>query len=398
VTTLNFPANLLPAVQEKAASLAKLAARLGVEAPTVTVEREYMAQPEYYFLSEWTQERLARQAITWAEIPEVAHVEVTISGDTPVLPGGWHLLAAVEHTEVGNFVDCSPAGRDLGLGELLREASATCDHCGLTRQRRWTFVVADENGKQVRVGKGCLAGFLGFAGMPEDALFRFARELREMDDDSWGLSSAPRLPLFAEVATLAFAAVREHGWVRSGEMYRTSTRSRVAAAMSPRRLPGEALGVTETDVAEAAAARDWLLAEDGAGSDFLGNIATLARLGVVPSDRLGLAVAIVPAYRRHQEQEVKRAERAARPSAPVVLGTAVVITGTVQRTEAKDTDYGVRYVMTVLDDRGFTVWGSIPSGLRVKPGDRVTFTAAVEPSDKPDFGFTKRPRKASVLV
>jgi hypothetical protein len=76
----------------------------------------------------------------------------------------------------------------------------------------------------------------------------------------------------------------------------------------------------------------------------------------------------------------------------------VVITGTVQRTEAKDTDYGVRYVMTVLDDRGFTVWGSIPSGLRVKPGDRVTFTAAVEPSDKPDFGFTKRPRKASVLV
>jgi len=397
VTTLNFPAHMLPAVQEKAAALTKLANRLGVEAPAVTITREYIARPEFYFLTEYTQDRLSRGDMHWDDVPEVPHVEVEITGTTPMLPGGWHLLAAVEHTEAGNFVDCSPAGRDLGLGELLRTAEPTCDHCNKNRQRRWTFVVSDEDGQQVRVGKGCLAGFLGFAGMPEDALLRFARELREMDDDSWGLSSVSRAPLFTEVAALAFCAVREFGWVRSGEQYRRSTRDAVSSSMSARRND-ERLYPTEVDLTEAREATEWLQTTTDTESDFLGNLATLARLGVVAGDRLGLAVAVVPAYRRHQEQEVKRAERAARPTAPVIIGQNVVITGTVTGTDAKYTDYGVRYVMTVMDDRGFRVWGSIPTGLAVNPGDRITFTAAVEPSDDPTFGFTKRPRKAAVLV
>jgi hypothetical protein len=398
MTTLAFPAYMLPAVQEKAAALTKLANRLGVDAPAVTITREYTARPEFYFLTEYTQERLSRGQMTWEDVPEVAHVEVEISGTTPMLPGGWHLLAAVEHTDAGNFVDCSPAGRDLGLGELLRTAEPTCDHCGKSRQRRWTFVVADENGQQVRVGKGCLAGFLGFAGMPEDALFRFARELREMDDDSWGLSSGARFPLFTEIAALAFCAVREFGWVAGSEMYRITTRDAVNNSLSVRARQEDRLHPTEADAQDARNATEWLLGITDTDNDFLGDLATLARLGTVAGERMGLAVAVVPAYRRHQEQEVKRAERAARPTAPVIIGQNVVITGTVTRTDAKYTDYGVRYVMTVEDDRGFRVWGSIPTGLAVNPGDRITFTATVEPSDDVSFGFVKRPRKAAVLV
>ena len=54
--------------------------------------------------------------------------------------------------------------------------------------------------------------------------------------------------------------------------------------------------------------------------------------------------------------------------------------------------------MTVIDDRGFKVFGTCPSNLQCSRGSRVKFTATVEqnPTDK-TFGFFKRPTKAVCL-
>lgn len=92
---------------------------------------------------------------------------------------------------------------------------------------------------------------------------------------------------------------------------------------------------------------------------------------------------------------------------------AEVVTGTVVSTKWVDGyAYGTSTLkMLVEDDRGFRVWGTVPSKLgiavnddghryhrEVAKGDRVTFTATVEPSnDDAYFGFYKRPRKAEVL-
>lgn len=52
----------------------------------------------------------------------------------------------------------------------------------------------------------------------------------------------------------------------------------------------------------------------------------------------------------------------------------------------------------VLDDRGFKLYGSAPSGLGVERGDRINFFAAIEHSkDDSQFGFYKRPTKAQLL-
>ena len=76
----------------------------------------------------------------------------------------------------------------------------------------------------------------------------------------------------------------------------------------------------------------------------------------------------------------------------------VEITGTVLKLDSKENDYGTRNVMTVKDDRGFLVWGTVPTRLWPERGDRVTFTAAIEPSDRDEFfGFYKRPTKAEVI-
>lgn len=95
----------------------------------------------------------------------------------------------------------------------------------------------------------------------------------------------------------------------------------------------------------------------------------------------------------------------------------VVLTGTVLKTDEKRTAFGFRFVLTMKDDRGFLVWGSIPSDLELfddvvedengdclhvqrtlQKGDRITFTATVEPSPTDSkFGFYKRPAKAELL-
>lgn len=96
-------------------------------------------------------------------------------------------------------------------------------------------------------------------------------------------------------------------------------------------------------------------------------------------------------------------ERAAEPDpSPVVEGKIEIVgkvigLGTKEYPGRYGTDY--RDVMTVLDDRGFKVWGTKPQALwGSKRGDRIRFTATVSVSDKDEtFGFFKRPSKASLI-
>jgi hypothetical protein len=75
----------------------------------------------------------------------------------------------------------------------------------------------------------------------------------------------------------------------------------------------------------------------------------------------------------------------------------VVVEGEVIKTDVKFNAYGERHVMTVKNDEGWAVWGSIPRDISaVERGDRVRFTATVEASEKPTFGFFKRPSNAEV--
>lgn len=97
------------------------------------------------------------------------------------------------------------------------------------------------------------------------------------------------------------------------------------------------------------------------------------------------------------------AERAIQEASnrPVVVGNGQTVTGEVVSIKFKDDGYGgLRHVMTVRDDRGFALWGSVPRAIdNVEKGERVTFIANVTKSDNDDcFGFFGRPRKAEILI
>jgi hypothetical protein len=108
---------------------------------------------------------------------------------------------------------------------------------------------------------------------------------------------------------------------------------------------------------------------------------------------------------------------------PVVEGRGQ-IEGQIISVKWQDNDFGGRVVMTVKDDRGFLVWGTVPRPLVddldrlsydpkahgyetpaatyaefVRKNEvRVRFTATVEKSDRDEsFGFFKRPTKTEVI-
>ena len=107
----------------------------------------------------------------------------------------------------------------------------------------------------------------------------------------------------------------------------------------------------------------------------------------------------IEALREAVARDAERAaEQATEITAPVITGR-IQITGTVLTTKWQDSHFGSTLKMLVRDDRGFKVWGTVPSSLpNTESGDRVTFTAAVEASDDDEtFGFFKRPTKAQLI-
>ena len=86
------------------------------------------------------------------------------------------------------------------------------------------------------------------------------------------------------------------------------------------------------------------------------------------------------------------------PKAPVPTGR-VEVTGTIIATRTEYGAYGSQFKALIEDDRGFRLWGNLPSAIwDAQKGERVTFIAALSVSpDDEFFGFWKRPTKAEFI-
>jgi hypothetical protein len=378
------PAYCEPALIERQSALAKRCARMGVSAPTVEVTRRFMQKRT---------DELGRESIE----PFIAYV---IHGERPVLSGGWQVVASVEHFPTGNIVSVAPYAREHAPTDLLN-APATCDHCGHNRARKFTIVIRDEAGVIHRVGKSCLRDFTGHD-LP--AVWEtFDDDLSEWSGErSSGGGSAHSL---THIVALSFACIEAYGWrsatdAEGNRVEGITTRMRVDNSLRPSSRD-EVVETTSEHYERAVLAIEWISATTDE-SGYLANLRSVVLAGVTDNKRMGLLVSLARAYDKHLEHAERKAERererANEVRVPCPIGR-VTIVGKVVSVDSKDTDFGTRYVMTVRDDSGFTVWGSQPSALDPSVGDRIEFTASVERSDSDEcFGFFKRPSKARLLV
>jgi hypothetical protein len=257
-----------------------------------------------------------------------------------------------------------------GITFAENEFAGDCYHCG-ARLNYFALLLHEPTQKIVRVGEQCRAN--RFDRATED--FRRLRKQTKLNREQ-AIRTERRATFDAQHSDVAEELARHEGWLAKRNL-------------EPR-------------------------LDDGFMSSLC---AQFARKGELSEAQIA---AVRRGIERREDHEAKRAELYAKmpPPSPCPEGR-VEVTGLVLSVKTKVTAYGVREVMTVVDDRGFKVWGSVPQAIfdgcsaedrtakekqgidictvNTLAGRRVSFTARVEPSDHDkNFGFLKRPTRGKL--
>jgi hypothetical protein len=374
---------------EKVASLYKQAAKIGVAVAVTSVDEDRVA---------------ADGAIAVWSILTVTHEEIA-------LPGGWRAVAAWDISEAGIAVSALP-GADAGVISRHhdRAKGGACDHCNQTRQRRFVFAISSSDGSAERVvGSSCVADFLGIKPGWLLRSLQWADDFAGLDEREEGSSGGNVITSVrpADFIAATRAVVRRFGYLSKskandgfGSGVPTSqevTEYLYGSGESASAIRTEVGPITDEDYEVAATVVAHFSEDQPSDNDYLVSLNILCTQDRVPVARSAGYLASAPsAYQRTEQRATEKAE-----SAPIpVNGERIVVTGEVLSIKEVSNDYGFTLKGLVRADGGWKVYGTIPAAIRgtVNVGDRVTFTAKVEPSrDDATFGFFNRPTKASVV-
>lgn len=177
----------------------------------------------------------------------------------------------------------------------------------------------------------------------------------------------------------------------SGEM--ATRRGAIKAQVADAKRRAEIAAAREAFLAERPGLAEALECEHGLVRDIADKFRRYGDL----SDR---QVEVVIKIARESVEKAKVMAAAAEVvAAPAVIGKAVEIVGVVKSVKWTNGQFP-RLAMTVLDDRGFRVWGTVPKGLELREGQwgkRVRFVADTASADDETFAWFKRPRAAELL-
>lgn len=431
------PAENLTTFESKIAKLNKKAAKLGCEPTTfkiVETDEEERSITGPSGLNE-------KVVYVWNYI--------ALNAVKPMVPG-YRFIAALDHTVQQQEGDPVIVKQVPSIEEELdlsawRYADPRCDHCKKVRSRNTTYLVEEiETKKIAKVGSSCLRDFTG-ANDPERvaSYLEYIADFDESSDEE-GESYGGIVPkrMVHQYLTHVAACIRRDGWTsRSQAEFGAATADQAWNNIhyyGKRDKAGNLMYIelTDDDSVTAEKAVEWARNLE-AVSDFDHNLKTMAGLTAMPDKGDGIVAYIVQGFvkdetkRIEREAEQKRREEALATAEPITEGRQV-ITGTIVKMYEKNSDWGVVHKMTVLDDRGFQVNGTVPKeidivggkvryedgreeilkghalhyrdsgelveSLDAKVGDRVSFTARIKPKDgDPLFGWYTRPTKATII-
>jgi len=316
---------------------------------------------------------------------------------------GWSLNSIVDFVGDESLTRTVP-GKSLPSGFDNVDATK-CDHCGIRHQRNRLFVIEHNDGKIMQVGLNCMEVFLGkeAASLISDSwLIDFNCDIAEMeaDGDGWGCFKSPLdLVDYLSAVKLAIAA---YGWMPKGKAAELGKKATayVAYSMKDRKERSAAIALAnanphkkEYTIADALA---WT--KEQSGSDYLENIASIARLEIVPRKYDGYAASILAAYERHLEQEITKANQS-ESCTPAPSGR-VAVKGTIASIKEKWGDYGMQLKMTLIADSGWKLYATLPKSIssEARAGDKIELTVTVKPSHKDAyFAFGSRPTKCRII-
>jgi hypothetical protein len=401
------PAENLNDLSVRLEKLSKRAAKLGMD--PVTYEKVATEDQEI------KNHETVMKVINW--------VYIILRGKAPTVEG-YIFVAALDHTfqhESGDpvLIRKSPMLAEkfesLDITEY-RHAESKCDHCGYQRNRNATYLIFNSaEDKMMQVGSTCVKDFIPGANDP-NRVARYAEFLMGLDYDldmggsEGGASKSARSAWYiVDYLAHVAACIRVNGWTGRGQVQYgggPATADQAWTNLNPQNKfeRDNQISLEDDDFVVAQQALTWARAMGNKDelSEFEHNMMVVTSSEYMPRKGDGIVAYAVEGFHRHLGKEVERKaeeERTANAE-PCPQGRAL-ITGTVLKRDVKHNDYtgDVRHVMWVLDDRGFKVWGTIPSSIiNVNEGDKIRFTANISPKEEePTIGFYKRPTQAEVI-
>ncbi|NIN00475.1 MAG: hypothetical protein GTO24_21055 [candidate division Zixibacteria bacterium] len=287
----------LPALRKRLERLRRKAEKYGLPLPELEVLREYTrkVRDSQGFQTGFTQPVL----------------EVKIKGKSPVLEGGWRLIAVVDHRvvphdDLGWPIYRLPWEDETPIPEEYRHEAPWCDHCNLVRDRLETFVVLSEDYEWKRVGRTCLKDYT--RGVPLHAYAAYLYDLPNIalgleDDITGGRREYLDTAIYLSHVAAVIDAV---GWRSRSEARSDSLGPPATAdAALDHLIDGEE--VTEAHRETAEAALEWArddLANKERLNDYEWNLAIAASQQATNVRRIGLIASLIHAWKKATTPQV----------------------------------------------------------------------------------------------
>jgi len=345
--TREIDAVALPKLQERVDALVKRAKKLGLPPLVLSVGPKVMRTRKVTVRDEWDGSDVVPRTRTVIQPYEA--VEVTITGESPKLPGGWRFLATIDHEGPLNVVRAVP-GESVPMA--FRTRPPACEHCRLRRDRRETFVVENDAGAQTQVGRSCLVDFMGHKSAAQIAdlatlyadLFADFNDPDEFEGGGGGRQFVLAATFLAHVARV----IEEYGWVSKAASTegKPSTVFLAEQSMDPPR-GSRFVPPSFENIAKAEATIAWAATIPAdTQNDYLWNVKAILAKEFFTWRDLGIAASAVAAYDREQGYRREREQGPRRASEHFgVVGERSRVKVRVERVIVLESEeYGISYL------------------------------------------------------
>jgi hypothetical protein len=361
-------------LKERVKKHANKAMKLGQVPPTMRVGVITVIPVQDGYFANWNQYSLYR---------------VSVEGTVPHI-NGWDVVARVEHLGSGTLVHLTP-GVD-AVDPKWRTWGNVCEHCNTDRRRNDLVILRHEDGREIAVGRNCLADFLGCDGDEVNLAYWF-RQPRYDEDDYLG-GEHVHLYTAVQVLTRASAIIRHLGYVSKS----TSDREGVSPtshwldmmlhnASHFRSLFRDVVS-NDADADIASKVLEWCLGNRESSSEYLRNLCLICENEVVHPKQLGYIASAISAWERAMQDEMQRKHE--KPKAWLDGDKVKNLEAKVLRASISQGYYGTTTIVAMVsedDDYQYPMVWFATGSHELKPGEMVTVSGSVKDrNEHPKYG------------
>lgn len=223
---------------------------------------------------------------------------------------GWQFIAAIDHSpESGNIIRALP-NNDCAIPEKYRTIDAVCEHCGLSRNRKNTFLLCNDAGEIRQIGRQCLRDFLGHDVAEIAARAELLATIDVLGDGEYNpIGGGGKYVPVQEYLAHCAAVIRAYGWT-SRQVARDTGRPATADSALENMFNHGEIKIARKDIELAQSAINF--AQNlKARTDYEHNLMVIARENLIEYKSTGILASLIPSYLRAIEQEKTRREQGA---------------------------------------------------------------------------------------